>query len=752
MTSTSTPPTFRISKALLGHSDSINTIGFSPNGKQIASGGEDGVLFIYNTKTFKEEKKYTTMSPIRAIAWHVDVDQNKHNIVVEYTVQGPIHCMSFDKKGKLIAVGYNNECLLARKSAISSWTDERYMTRPENVGGSPDITCAVNFHATEKIMLATYLHAGIRAYNTENSALLWRLNVQGLCGDSALSPTSRILAATVMHDGVRWYDVSERILKHTTSLPLENKKDLPLPIIFISPNTVVVGSDNGKAYFHNAQGTHILVTGTSEAYEGSKLTVWVATDEKKSLFTSLPWRRLGLGAIAVMVAIAGVLVAGDTDKIQEAFKSKLASRSEASDPVVQSQVPTQFHTVTRVITRHPGPSFLPVVQGPDLEPRRHRFEKPRAHAPQVKDKQVKMTYLRSPSDEQPVDLGRRATWIENIFWDNIKDLSVQENISDEDHQELVGIIKVAMEAGVEDTSAILNMVLREKHPSIVNAVVPRVVAFLRDVRGPGSFDSASHSNPSHPSRRNPESASVGGMASYRHPSGRNPESASDERVASLRQDPSSQKMPPPPAGTSTVTPPSSSSVAQVQKHSVDGVIVTATSQAFKSVSGSNGSFTWYRTESQSEIEKPLTVSPTNPGDLFLHFNTVQKNYLVWLCNGARVWEDISDIWRDKTLLVHPTFSDRVLKIRQNDSPNWILKTSLYNSMRICRDLVTRCDCLVNCQHKYPEITVGTRANHRQLGEVRVLDSGLDSEVDSDQESNGESIQLCRFRLSLEEPP
>jgi WD40 repeat protein len=52
------------------HTDSINTIQFSPNGEYLATRGDDAHLFIFSSQTWKVQKKYMTVGPIRAIAWH----------------------------------------------------------------------------------------------------------------------------------------------------------------------------------------------------------------------------------------------------------------------------------------------------------------------------------------------------------------------------------------------------------------------------------------------------------------------------------------------------------------------------------------------------------------------------------------------------------------------------------------------------------------------------------------------------------
>jgi hypothetical protein len=47
---------------------------------------------------------------------------------------------------------------------------------------------------------------------------------------------------------------------------------------------------------------------------------------------------------------------------------------------------------------------------------------------------------------------------------------------------------------------------------------------------------------------------------------------------------------------------------------------------------------------------------------------------VWLYVKEK-WEDISDRWSKREMIVHPAISNRVLTVRNNQTPNWILKSS-----------------------------------------------------------------------------
>lgn len=62
-------PEFQQMKTIKAHSDNINSLAFSEDGKLLASGGDDGYLRIFATQNWKEFRSYRVASPIRAVTW-----------------------------------------------------------------------------------------------------------------------------------------------------------------------------------------------------------------------------------------------------------------------------------------------------------------------------------------------------------------------------------------------------------------------------------------------------------------------------------------------------------------------------------------------------------------------------------------------------------------------------------------------------------------------------------------------------------
>lgn len=53
-----------------GHTDSVNALEFSPRAQFLASGGDNGILYILDFKTGREVRKLVGTSPITALCWH----------------------------------------------------------------------------------------------------------------------------------------------------------------------------------------------------------------------------------------------------------------------------------------------------------------------------------------------------------------------------------------------------------------------------------------------------------------------------------------------------------------------------------------------------------------------------------------------------------------------------------------------------------------------------------------------------------
>ena len=55
---------------LSGHRETVTALGFSPDGKVLASGGEDGMLLLFSTIDWRLIHKFIDASPLLTLLWH----------------------------------------------------------------------------------------------------------------------------------------------------------------------------------------------------------------------------------------------------------------------------------------------------------------------------------------------------------------------------------------------------------------------------------------------------------------------------------------------------------------------------------------------------------------------------------------------------------------------------------------------------------------------------------------------------------
>ena len=90
---------------------------------------------------------------------------------------------------------------------------------------------------------------------------------------------------------------------------------------------------------------------------------------------------------------------------------------------------------------------------------------------------------------------------------------------------------------------------------------------------------------------------------------------------------------------------------------------------FGSSSGSSY-MTWYFSRSDSSIQLPPRISQSEPGHLYVHFDTVIKSYQYWMLAGSGQWECVNKGAE------YPHNHDRVLSIRSNGEPSWVLRATI----------------------------------------------------------------------------
>ncbi|KAJ7195194.1 WD40-repeat-containing domain protein [Mycena pura] len=374
MSSTTLVPVFQRGKSIKAHSDNVNSLAFSEDGQFLASGGDDGYISIFKTNSWRELRKYRTVSPVRAIRWHpgnngvitaglksgiVITIQIKNNVKWEHAVDGTIHCISFQVPGRLLAIGFNAQVLVTKQSSISEWTNEIYIASPRDY--EEDMTSSLHFHTTEKLLLVLYLYNGIIAYDTaRHGDQRWHLSIQGLWYYLLYMETQHY------HPQVVFWLLQTSLMELTVGSATGEvsifKSGKAETLQILSHNNEMV---QALAYHHNVkQNIHLLVTGISEQYEECSITVWIANDQKKGLFKFS--RRILFIAFSLLACIIAIFIIEDASATTSMSNvvntgqalvrnlSRLQSTSIPPDNTLDTE--TQVHTITMTVEVSQSPT------------------------------------------------------------------------------------------------------------------------------------------------------------------------------------------------------------------------------------------------------------------------------------------------------------------------------------------------------------------------------------------------------------
>lgn len=148
------------------HRDSINSVAFSPNGRFLASGGDDCMLFMYDCLTGQDLVKISSSSNVTSLLWHPSSTEIwvghangnlqmidpvcillhsltsvyfKAYIVLQLNttgsnfplgLQSSIDCMVFHSNKGYLAVGTDEKILICKVSEKSKFASNRLSSQP----------------------------------------------------------------------------------------------------------------------------------------------------------------------------------------------------------------------------------------------------------------------------------------------------------------------------------------------------------------------------------------------------------------------------------------------------------------------------------------------------------------------------------------------------------------------------------------------------------------------------------------------
>lgn len=84
---------FLLRTTLEGHTATITALEFSPDGRFLASAGDDGVLLIFSTASWSPVCRFLDVSPVSVLAWHT----RKRYLLLCGFQSGDMHILTMSK-------------------------------------------------------------------------------------------------------------------------------------------------------------------------------------------------------------------------------------------------------------------------------------------------------------------------------------------------------------------------------------------------------------------------------------------------------------------------------------------------------------------------------------------------------------------------------------------------------------------------------------------------------------------------------
>ncbi|KAG2740402.1 WD40 repeat-like protein [Suillus brevipes Sb2] len=262
---------YSVHQTLVGHTDSISCLQFSPKGHLLASSGDDTRLIIWETSTGTIRHQITTPSPVFAMVWDprfksrlfcgcengktllINHFQGPYHEVLTGTV-APVYALDIDTVTGYLAIGIGSEVHVAQEISGDTFATFSILPKPADFSDMlPDNRVrprSVHFLKNGSRLIVSYLNHGIICWDLKTRNALWHI-VPPLSrrqiGYAALSHNARYLIVSNMNIGMNLYALGEKEPLQSFLQPTNTGINFPLGVSFLHRGRAVIcGSQTGS--------------------------------------------------------------------------------------------------------------------------------------------------------------------------------------------------------------------------------------------------------------------------------------------------------------------------------------------------------------------------------------------------------------------------------------------------------------------------------------------------------------------------
>ncbi|KAF9643089.1 hypothetical protein BDM02DRAFT_3132669 [Thelephora ganbajun] len=285
---------------ITGLKETISALEFSPDGKGLTSGCEDGSITIFSKSDWKPLHMFTDVLPSTSLVWHPQVEGLlfcgfKSGDVHTLRTNGPqasikiwtdasrrpINCLSHDPGRNVLAVGSGKDTILANYSTqdeyTASWSKTCHLPPPPGLPQLhatklPDPAAqSIHFLQGQDLLVVSYLHHGVMLgfiryflYSSQVTTFVdagigllcllsgksrhghvkWYLTFSYFpSGQSCLIADQGVIAITNLFDGVDLYDLTNQGL--VDSLRTTIVDNIITPIVSGRADLLIIGGSCG---------------------------------------------------------------------------------------------------------------------------------------------------------------------------------------------------------------------------------------------------------------------------------------------------------------------------------------------------------------------------------------------------------------------------------------------------------------------------------------------------------------------------